>query len=151
MFFEYEEILEQQKMWLGEGFNPEITMRKQGDDVTLQNQYYGVLFCAAFLSLLETAHHDADSLSSGPLTKFGIATKSGGFTRYENDSLRLAFNGVSCDNKFGTNFTFAFDGNKLTKRGRDLINQWSKRTTDVKVYVNFPDEPAEAWIFIEPC
>ncbi len=150
MFFEYEEILEQQKVWLGEGFNPKITMRK-GDDVTLQDKYYGTLFCAALLSLLETAHNDADSLSSGPLTKFGTAIKSGVFIRYENDSLQPAFNGVSCDNKLGTNFTFAFDGNKLTKRGRDLINQWSKCPTDVKVYVNFPDEPAEAWIYIEPC
>lgn len=150
MLFEYEEILEQQKMWLGEGFNPKITMRK-GDDVTLQDKYYGTLLCAALLSLLEMAHHDADSLSSGPLTKFGTATKSGVVTRYENDNLQLALNGVSCDDKFGTNFTFAFDGNKLTKRGRDLINQWSKRSTDVKVCVNFPDELAEAWIHIEPC
>ncbi|WP_323881588.1 hypothetical protein [Aeromonas caviae] len=150
MSFEYEEILEQQKIWLGEGFNPKITMRK-GDDVTLQDKYYGTLLCAALLSLLEMAHHDADSLSSGPLTKFGTAITTGLFTRYENDSLQLALNGVSCDDKFGTNFTFAFDRNKLTKRGLDLINQWSTRSTGVKVYVNFPDEPAEAWIHIEPC
>lgn len=149
MFFEYEEILEQQKMWLDDGFNPTINMRK-GDDVTLQDKYYGVLCCAALLHHQDTAHQDADSPSSEPLTKLGSVVKvGGGWTHYENDSVLSALSGIFCDNECGANFTFTFDRYKLTKRGQHLIKQWSKRSADVTFTVYFPDGPEEAWIHIE--